>query len=189
MSTWTSASFARNPATALRALLIGLGAEFSLGLAVYMAKRGLLVRIPLGVHAYAALIALHLISHYTRYTLPAYRRAAAYPFVYYSYHEAIFNAFFLSYHMRLPPFSDGVWWAEFAFQLLVAAAALRHILHRGGYAAFELTLLLVGLFEVWELLGFPVTANIFGAPVNTPLANGFEAAYSFLFTAWFLTVY
>jgi|ECHnycMinimDraft_1075156.scaffolds.fasta_scaffold01831_4 hypothetical protein len=188
MSTWTSASFARNPATALRALLIGLGAEFSLGLAVYMAKRGLLVRIPLGVHAYAALIAFTSFTLYALHTT-SFRRAAAYPFVYYSYHEAIFNAFFLSYHMRLPPFSDGVWWAEFAFQLLVAAAALRHILHRGGYAAFELTLLLVGLFEVWELLGFPVTANIFGAPVNTPLANGFEAAYSFLFTAWFLTVY
>lgn len=120
---------------------------------------------------------------------------------YYCLHEAIFNAFFLSYHMFEKPFmATATWYQEMLAIAIVTPIFLMAAVKRGNrllrthkwsivYLASWVCLIVLHL--VWVGSGFPVSADvydIFGTNTPSPLANDFELATNLVFAfAYYVT--
>ncbi len=188
-------------ASAIRILVILIVS----GLAVYglgnMYAYGFYDRTIEGIHWYAVIFFLGMLLVYlardkvnTLFALPI---AATF----YCLHEAIFNVFFLSYHMFLkPPSALPAWYYEMALIAVVTPVFLivswkfGDWLVRQGRWTIPYLASWVGfmvLTLVWMNYGFPVSANVYGIyATNTPstMANIFEISTNILFAfAFYIT--
>ncbi|MHB1907901.1 MAG: hypothetical protein ACYCQJ_03395 [Nitrososphaerales archaeon] len=119
--------------------------------------------------------------------------------IFYTFHEGIFNLFFLTYNQRLPPLYFQLWYHVFYLVILGSCSTLamiflfpRTFLRKSTFNLSQyLWSALLILTCVWILVGFPVTANIFhNATISTidnlnPVANAFEFVWNLVFFAAF----
>ena len=148
-----------------------------------------------GAHYYSILIVL--VAGVCGFVL--YRgsvlRAAIFPGVAYSIHEALFNAFFLTYNLKVLGFGSSLWWILLILQALVVVVSLAVGLLRRSKAGLYAFAALVGVTLIWAALGFPVTADFFeSASLNAlnnpnPVANLFEAAWNVVSLTFIVLVY
>ena len=143
-----------------------------------------ILRFAAGVHDYAILIALVAGVMGSIVFKGSLLRGFAFPIVAYSVHEALFNVFFLSYHLALPGPNLQLWWIEFVVEVVVSVVALSFGVFQPRRIAVVMLVALTSLTLVWMGLGFIVTANIFDTASqnalnnSNALANGFEVAWN-----------
>jgi hypothetical protein len=143
-----------------------------------------ILRFAAGVHDYAILIALVAGVAGSVVFKGSLLRGFAFPIVAYSVHEALFNIFFLSYHLAVPGPNFRLWWIELVVEVAVSVVALGFRMFQPRRVAVAMLIALISLTLVWMGLGFTVTTNIFDTASqnalnnSNALANGFEVAWN-----------
>ena len=154
-----------------------------------------------GIHWFSVLIFLSVLLAYvaTDRGINIFLWAIPIAIVYYSLHEAIFNAFFLGYHgFQNPSGSTPIWQMEIGLVFLVTFAFLaiaskyrdRFLRADKMKIAIAMWALLALLFIVRITQGFPVTINIYDyaalpSTVNDPVASAYELVTNVLFAPAF----
>lgn len=148
-----------------------------------------------GVHEYAVFMLLTAAVLGVTLAKGAFWRGAIFPFVAYGVHEAVFNAFFLTYHWEVPGSEFYVWWIEVAFMVSVTAASLAFGLLKKSKPGLVMLGALTALTLVWAGMGFPVTTDIFATAAQNAknnvslIPNLFEVLWNLVSISFISLVY
>ncbi|MHB1907700.1 MAG: hypothetical protein ACYCQJ_02370 [Nitrososphaerales archaeon] len=191
-----------NRALFLRLLRIGVALDICILSYIAMVQGGIFSRegfdyFP-GIHWYAVLIFCGMFLAYAFFDNIAVLLLPVVALVYYSLHEGIFNAFFLTYHGLRLPSTTSTWYFEMALIIVTSVVFLPlayffkdTLTHRKWWSlSWKLWLAFLAYNLVWVAAGFPVTVNVFNlsqfASMNQdPIANLFELGYNALFSVCF----